>query len=321
MNPRVQRRIPGHWFRLRVLAAFGFLAFSAALAQAALSIPPWYTDNLVLQQDAEARITVVTTNREPRTASLDILGRTVLEGSSAPREEITVQLGRWRDRVKADRNGRWRVPLSGLKGGGPFDLEVLGQTERIVLTNVVVGEVVVLGIEPSFGVGAQRPELEGPELAERLDRLRVRIRFLQVPALSADAVKGRWSSADFAQEANLPLSSVAFHFAQNLITNGASRFVGIVQAPPLAMPPSLPSQTMFRSDDERVSVLSELCNQAWLGALQDFRTQTNRFHQAMSGYKRMGRIPASPPPERPRLPGQVSLSPLPGMPAIRAVIW
>ncbi len=61
-------------------------------------------------------------------------------GGANPGEKVTVKFLSQSIETRAGADGQWRVDLSPLKAGGPFDMTVLG-TNRITLKNVVVGEV------------------------------------------------------------------------------------------------------------------------------------------------------------------------------------
>lgn len=98
----------------------GILCSSWALAEtSALSMPRIFADHMVLQRDE----------------SID------LWGTSAPKEKITAELNGQKKSARADAEGKWSVSLPAMPAGGPYTLTVKGKKERIVFTDVWLGEV------------------------------------------------------------------------------------------------------------------------------------------------------------------------------------
>jgi sialate O-acetylesterase len=61
-------------------------------------------------------------------------------GWSSPNETIVVRFNQQQKKIKADKNGNWRITLDPEREGGPFDLSIQGKN-RILFHDVLVGEV------------------------------------------------------------------------------------------------------------------------------------------------------------------------------------
>ena len=105
--------------RFRFLWA-GVLALGALTASAEVKLPAFFCDNMVLQQQTDAR----------------------LWGTATPKKEVVVTVG-WsseRYRTKADKEGRWRIEIPTPAAGGPYEV-TLSDGEPLTLKNVMLGEV------------------------------------------------------------------------------------------------------------------------------------------------------------------------------------
>lgn len=89
--------------------------------QAEVTLPAVFTDNMVLQQKSNVPIFGGGTVRE----TLKIVG------SWAPQDTLQTQVGP---------DGRWRATLPTAKAGGPYTLQIIGSSTK-VLRNVMLGEV------------------------------------------------------------------------------------------------------------------------------------------------------------------------------------
>jgi len=81
-------------------------------------MPVLFQDSMVLQQDEPIRIF----------------------GNASEGAPIKVQFNGVEKRTVA-RNGKWMVVLDAMPAGGPFQLVVSGENERVVYQNVMLGEV------------------------------------------------------------------------------------------------------------------------------------------------------------------------------------
>lgn len=84
-----------------------------------LQLSELYSDNMVLQRDTPLTI----------------------QGKANAGDKIVVKLAGQQATTKAADNGRWAVTLRPLKAGGPYTLTVAGQKQKLVYTDVLIGEV------------------------------------------------------------------------------------------------------------------------------------------------------------------------------------
>jgi sialate O-acetylesterase len=89
-----------------------------AEARADVSLPKFFTDNMMLQRDKAIRVW----------------------GWAAPGEEVQVALAGKMAATKADDEGRWSTELPAMKGGEKLELTVTGKN-TITLKNVIVGDI------------------------------------------------------------------------------------------------------------------------------------------------------------------------------------
>ena len=62
-------------------------------------------------------------------------------GWAAKGESVEVRFLSQHLKTKADRNGQWSVTFKAIDHGGPYQLEVNGKNNRVVLNNILIGEV------------------------------------------------------------------------------------------------------------------------------------------------------------------------------------
>jgi len=97
-----------------------FLLFSIALpAFAAVSLPKLISDGMVLQRDAKVKVW----------------------GWASPAEKVTVNITGKQYKCVANEAGEWSVQLRPHKAGGPFSIEIEGQSNTIKINNVLFGDV------------------------------------------------------------------------------------------------------------------------------------------------------------------------------------
>lgn len=91
------------------------------VAEAKITLPPLFSDNMVLQQKSEV----------------------TFHGHSSTEKEITIQVG-WNKRTlysaKTDRKGNWEIKIPTPSAGGPYEIN-LSDGEDCVLRNILIGEI------------------------------------------------------------------------------------------------------------------------------------------------------------------------------------
>ena len=157
-----------------VIFCFNFAAF------AEVKLPCVISDHMVVQADIAAPIF----------------------GTSAPQEQITVELNGQKKSATAGNDGKWLVKLDPMKAGGPFELKITGKN-TIVIQDVLVGEVWLASGQSnmSFPLKESTGGLEEIKAATRLN-----IRYLRDT--------GQWTVAS--PDTAARYSAVPYYFACEL---------------------------------------------------------------------------------------------------------
>jgi len=95
------------------------VAASALSSLAAIQLPPFFGDGMVLQRDSAAPIW----------------------GAASPGESIKAELNGQTISATADNKGNWSAAFKGLTAGGPYTLTIRGNSDKVTLSNVLVGDV------------------------------------------------------------------------------------------------------------------------------------------------------------------------------------
>ncbi len=155
--------------------SMGFLALvTTHNLQAEVKLPAVLSDNMVLQQQSDARFW----------------------GWAAPGEKVGVK-GSWEEDfsapVTADDDGKWKTSLKTPKAGGPYTITVKGNN-TIDLKNILIGEVWVCSGQSNMEFRLPHGTNGDQEVAEADYP---QIRFFNVSGAAtahpADDVKGQWS--------------------------------------------------------------------------------------------------------------------------------
>jgi len=187
------------------MAVFASLALSAGAAPTSnaskpatqLKVAGLFTDNMVIQQRSKAPIW----------------------GTAAPSEEVTVTTS-WNKEVStaiAGRDGHWKTTLNTPAAGGPFQIQIKGESAKIQLKNVLSGEVWVCSGQSNmqwkmrgFGLEHWKEEVEQAK--------HPKVRFCDIPQVIAlegqDDVRAKWSVCS--PNTTLNFSAVAYFFGSRL---------------------------------------------------------------------------------------------------------
>lgn len=96
--------------------------FIWSYANAEVKLPTILSDNMVIQRE-------ITVN---------------IWGWAAPGENVTVEFNGQKVKAKTAKDGSWKVKLSPMKAGGPYDMLISGKN-KIALKNILIGDVWVCG--------------------------------------------------------------------------------------------------------------------------------------------------------------------------------
>lgn len=171
----------------------GVTGLGATTVHADVSMPAILTEHAVLQRSDHTRVW----------------------GKAGAGEKVKVEIGQVSGESAAAADGKWSVTLDLTKiGEGPFDLMVQGNN-RLVVSDVLVGEVWLLGGQSNMAYALNRSSGGAEEIARSANR---RLRQFTVgynPAAEPqEKCKGSWMVADPANSGNF--SAVGYYFAQDL---------------------------------------------------------------------------------------------------------
>lgn len=161
-----------------------------------LKLAPVFTDNMVLQRNAEV----------------------VIWGETQENLTVTGEICGEKSNAEID-NGRFELRFNKLKAGGPYELKIFSEKDSITLKNVLVGEVWIAG-------GQSNMEFQLKNTVDAADEISKadypEIRYYYTPQIEYETETERipdiedkgWqiSSSKTAGE----FSAVAYHFAKNL---------------------------------------------------------------------------------------------------------
>lgn len=181
------------------LMAFALLALPAA---AEVRLPAILSDHMVLQR----------------------ADRVPVWGWAAPNERVSVRFGQQARSVQAGPDGRWRVELDlATAPPGPGVLRVRGDTNEIVVNDVLVGEVWLASgqsnMEKPLGEKrGQRPTFGAEEAIAGADHPDIRLFKVAKSKAErpADDVKGAWVRSTPASIVATEFSAAAYHFGRRL---------------------------------------------------------------------------------------------------------
>ena len=186
------------------LAAMGV---SPRAAADSLNLPAIISDHMVLQKTA----------------------RVPVWGKANPGEEVAVTLNGQTAKADADANGKWTVWLNLQNSpAGPFEMTVSGKTDKITISDVLVGEVwlasgqsnMQIPLSQSIGAIGEITRSANPSLRQ-FQVVR------NASAIPLDDCQGRWMVAS--AQASADFSAVGYYFAKRL-QNELNIPVGLIHA-------------------------------------------------------------------------------------------
>ncbi|OJV14910.1 MAG: sialate O-acetylesterase [Dyadobacter sp. 50-39] len=234
---------------IRPLLVF-ILCAGAAFAQpenSGLALALVFTDHMVLQ----------------RNKPLQIYGR------AGAGEAVQVRLqGQSREAV-ADGEGKWKVVLPAQKAGGPYELTVSGRQGKVVVRDVLIGDVWLCSGQSNMDFQLKDAQTGPEELAKgqfnphiRLLKYRGSVPWGDVSWDSAtlarvnrfDFFKGEWKTPDAGSAASF--SAVAYYFGQKIAAT-ENVPIGLIQVAVGGSPTeSWIDETVLRGDDRFAGLLT-----------------------------------------------------------------
>jgi sialate O-acetylesterase len=167
---------------------------------AKIKLPALFSDNMMLQQKSNAPIW----------------------GWANANENLSVKTA-WDSKIyktKADNQGKWKLSLTTPKAGGPFTIEVTQGKEKVVVKNVLIGEVWLCSGQSNMEMPLKgfpgQPVRNGNEIIVKSTNSN--IHFITVPRATVleplDDFAGKWEMASPKSTANF--SATAWYFGSLL---------------------------------------------------------------------------------------------------------
>ncbi len=179
---------------LKSLSILGLL-FSAAVAQATVSLPALFADHMVVQRDLPIHVW----------------------GKASPGEQVSVSFRAETKAAMADPLGHWGVYLSPAAAGGPYTLTIQGATSTVTLADVLVGDVWIASGQSNMEFPLRQVNHAEAEIAvakfPRLRILRLKRAYSDYP-LDDVAIEQPWSECTPATTREF--SAVAYYFAKEI---------------------------------------------------------------------------------------------------------
>ena len=194
-------------------ALASLLIFSALTSNAEITMPSFFSDNMVLQQESTV----------------------TFRGTAKPNAKVTINTG-WNNKkvdTKSDNQGNWAADITTPSFGGPFDIVITDGTSK-TLNDVYVGEVWLCSGQsnmemPMRGFTGQPVENSQEMIAEANNRRNIRL-FRQENAWSTtcknDIANAKWEKAT--SDAVAQFCAVGYVFADQL-EKSLDVPVGIIQ--------------------------------------------------------------------------------------------
>jgi len=186
--------------KTKIKAILILLLFIASI-QAKINVASVLGDNMVLQRNTEVQIW----------------------GTSQPSEKLSVTTS-WNNistKCTADENGKWLVKVKTTEGGGPYTISIASPKEKIVIKNILLGEVWLCSGQSNMQMpvaGLNNGQLMNGSNELILDADNDNIRLFDVKRVPAgtpqDTCEGKWAVAS--SETVAPFSAVGYLYAKKL---------------------------------------------------------------------------------------------------------
>ncbi|MFY7899640.1 MAG: sialate O-acetylesterase [Chitinophagaceae bacterium] len=180
------------------LLTYSLLLLSIAQVKAQTSLPTFFSDSMVMQQQSNAAIW----------------------GTDAPNSKIVVKAS-WGKRIETtcNNNGKWKVNIPTPIAGGPYRIEIKGKS-KVVLNNILIGEVWLCSgqsnMEMTVRGNNNQPIIGNNETILQSTNQSIRVFQTQrnFSRTAAEDTKGKWSTACPTNTGNF--SAVAYFFAKKI---------------------------------------------------------------------------------------------------------
>lgn len=172
---------------------FTLLIFISLTAFSQVRLPKLISDSMVLQRDSTVKIW----------------------GWAARNENVSIQFMGSSYQTKADEKGNWSIKLSGLKAGGPYQMEIKA-SNAITINDIMIGDVWVCSGQSNMELPMRRVSWNYPGEIENSENKYIR-QFLVPDKYNFDVPQNDLSSGSWkiASPENTPdFSATAYFFAK-----------------------------------------------------------------------------------------------------------
>ena len=190
-----------------LLCAYLFSVSSLQAQQ--LRMPDIFSENMVLQEQATVNF----------------------HGYADTQQKIEVVPGWSGDTLKttAESNAEWAVKLSTPKAGGPYEITVINGDQKIVIHNVLIGEVWLASGQSNMEMSADwHPEYYKKDIAATDNR---QIRFFEINKISAPypqkEVRGQWKMST---PSSMRTFSLAGYYFGKRLNQELNSPIGLIQS-------------------------------------------------------------------------------------------
>jgi sialate O-acetylesterase len=191
------------------IITFYFLLLLANTAFANVTLPNVFSDNMVLQRNAEVTIW----------------------GWANPQEEVVITTS-WSPetyKIKASNQAKWEIKIPTPKEGGPYTIAIKGYNE-IVLKNILIGEVWICSGQSNMEMNASWGIENGDQVVK--NAINPNIRFFTVPKWTATTPQnnlfGTWTECT--PETMQYFSAVGYFFAKRLQEDLKNVPIGLISS-------------------------------------------------------------------------------------------
>jgi sialate O-acetylesterase len=178
------------FLRTLLITAISLITIPASL-NGDISLPKLISDGMVLQRDSKINIW----------------------GWAAPGEKITIRFAGRTYHSVTDKEGNWKVPLSALKAGGPYTMDISGKN-KISISDILIGDVWFCSGQSNMVLPMDRVKEKFPEEIAAANYPEIRNFF--IPTISdattvhKDLPPARWISASPQDVLNFGAASYFF---------------------------------------------------------------------------------------------------------------
>ena len=136
-------------------------------------------------------------------------------GWALPGESVSVKLTEHEAQALADDTGRWEVRLPKMQAGGPFEMTVVAADSRLVIADILIGEVWVCSGQSNMEMSVQGSQGGFEEVPKaQYPRMRLFTVEARVAAEPQEDCSGQWSLCSPETAANF--SGVSYYFGREI---------------------------------------------------------------------------------------------------------